>query len=140
MFLSVGEGERSVWWKLIHNRNVVLQLKLIPTARVGEGWRRRANEGEFDFFGILLMRLDRRQPWQKMAKKINSRKEGWPFRLDKVHFRIRPMLQNMAQQPTTLPESQHRHPRTTSLSALKLDTNVFFCIYRAVSKVADDSL
>jgi hypothetical protein len=60
-----------------------------------------------------------------------------------VHCRIRPMLQNMAQQPTTLPESQHRHPRTSSLSALKIDTNVliyFFCIYSAVSKVADDSL
>ena len=65
-----------------------------------------------------------RQPWQKMEKSNNSRKEGWPFRLDKVHCRIRPMLQNMAQQPTTLPESQHRHPRTSSLSALKIYTNV----------------
>jgi hypothetical protein len=36
---------------------------------------------------------------------------------------IRPMLQNMDQQPTTLSESQNRHPRTSSLSALKIDGN-----------------
>jgi hypothetical protein len=39
------------------------------------------------------------------------------------------MLQNMAQQPTTLPESQHRHPRTSSLSALKTDTNVLIYFF-----------